>query len=54
MYSNSFSSKINLNTTYQAVAKGSIVKITRTDGGDFDYDTWDSWGNMASTGFKGL
>lgn len=45
--------KINVNTTYTAVAKGSIVKITRKDGGDFNYDTWDSWGNMASIGFKG-
>lgn len=45
---------INANATYKAVAKGSIVKITRTDGGDFDYDTWDSWGNMASIGFKGV
>ncbi len=45
--------KINLNTTYVAEAKGSIIKINRADGEDFDYDTWDSWGNMASVGFKG-
>lgn len=45
---------INANALYTATAKGSIVKIVRKDGADFDYDTWDSWGNMASTGFKGV
>lgn len=47
---------INANSNasgYTAVAKGSVIKITKNDGGDFDYDTWDSWGNMASIGFKG-
>lgn len=44
---------INLNTLYNATAKGSVIKIVRNDGNDFTFDTWDSWGNMASIGFKG-
>lgn len=38
---------------FVAEAKGSIIRINRVDGADFNYSTWDSWGNMASTGFKG-
>lgn len=36
-----------------AEVKGSIVKIVRKDGADFDFSTWDSWGSQASHGWKG-
>lgn len=52
----SLATTINANDNasgFIAEAKGSIVKITKADGGDFDYDSWDSWGNMASVGIKG-
>ena len=38
---------------YKAEVKGSIIKITREDGGDFEFSSWDSWGNQASIGWKG-
>ena len=44
---------INASSNYTAEAKGSVIKISRKNGEDFGYDTWDSWGNMASIGFKG-
>ena len=37
---------------YVAEVKGSIIKITREDGGDFEFSSWDSWGNQASIGWK--
>ena len=38
---------------FQAEVIGSIIKITRDDGGDFEFSSWDSWGNQASIGWKG-
>lgn len=32
---------------------GSVLKIWRTDGADFTFSSWDSWGNQASEGWKG-
>lgn len=32
---------------------GSTLKIWKEDGGDFSFDSWDSWGNQASVGWKG-
>ena len=32
---------------------GSILKISKTDGSDFTFSSWDSWGNQASEGWKG-
>tara|TARA_B110000908_G_scaffold27531_1_gene32315 strand:+ start:7105 stop:9612 length:2508 start_codon:yes stop_codon:yes gene_type:complete len=37
---------------YVAEVKGSLIKITREDGGDFEFSSWDSWGNQASIGWK--
>jgi hypothetical protein len=42
---------VNALSNYTAVAIGSVIKITSTI--DFTYDTWDSWGNQASFGWKG-
>jgi len=39
--------------TFRAECEGSILKIYREDGGDFDFSSWDSWGNQASEGWKG-
>ena len=44
---------INAHTDYTAEAKGSILKISRTDSADFTFSTWDSWGSQASFGWKG-
>jgi len=51
----SFTFNVLFNTTvgFQAEVKGSIIKITREDGGDFEFSSWDSWGNQASIGWKG-
>lgn len=46
-------SAINADANYTAEAIGSVVKIYRTNGADFTFDSWDSWGNQASTGWKG-
>jgi len=35
------------------VASGNILKITKDDGSDFSFATWDSWGSQASFGWKG-
>jgi len=40
-------------TNFKAEVKGSLLKITREDGGDFEFSSWDSWGNQASIGWKG-
>ena len=45
--------KINALTDFQAVIKGSLIKITRIDGADFTFSSWDSWGNQASESWKG-
>lgn len=44
---------INANEAYTATVSGSILKITRTDGADFTFSSWDSWGSQASFGWKG-
>lgn len=41
------------NTSFQAEQEGSLLRITRTDGADFTYSSWDSWGDQASEGWKG-
>lgn len=45
--------KINANATWNCTVIGSILKITKADGSDFTYSSWDSWGNQASEGWKG-
>jgi len=40
-------------TALVAEVQGSIIKITLEDGGDFEFSSWDSWGNQASIGWKG-
>ena len=44
---------INAHANYTATALGSVIKVVRTDGGDFTFSSWDSWGNQASFGWKG-
>lgn len=44
---------INANAGFTATARGSVIKITRTDGADFTFSSWDSWGSQASFGWKG-
>lgn len=39
--------------TWNVTVVGSILKISRVDGADFTFDSWDSWGNQASEGWKG-
>ena len=46
-------SKINAHANYTCERLGSILKIYRTDGTDFSFSSWDSWGNQASEGWKG-
>jgi hypothetical protein len=38
---------------FTAVVVGSILKITKDNGGDFEFSSWDSWGLQASEGWKG-
>ena len=45
--------KVNAHANYTCVRIGSILKITRTNGADFTFSSWDSWGNQASEGWKG-
>jgi hypothetical protein len=45
--------KINANANYTCIRLGSILKIYRTNGADFTFSSWDSWGNQASEGWKG-
>lgn len=45
--------KINAGTGFTATLIGSILQIVKTGGGDFEYSSWDSWGNQASEGWKG-
>lgn len=47
------SNEINNSIDFNAQAIGSIIKITKKDGGDFTFSCWDSWGSQASTGWKG-
>lgn len=45
--------KINASATWNCSVNGSILKITKADGNDFTFSSWDSWGNQASEGWKG-
>lgn len=45
--------KINASGTFIATKVGSIIRIVKTGGEDFTFDFWDSWGSVASFGFKG-
>lgn len=38
---------------FTAEVRGSILKIYKDDGADFNFSSWDSWGNQASEGWKG-
>ena len=38
---------------FVAERNGSLLKIYRADRGDFEFSSWDSWGNQASEGWKG-
>ena len=49
----SLASAINGSADFNAKAIGSIIKITKKDGGDFSFSCWDSWGSQASNGWKG-
>lgn len=40
-------------TGFTATAKGSMIKITKTNNGPFAFDYWDSWGSQASRGWQG-
>jgi len=37
---------------YSATAIGSIIRIWKTDNSDFKFSFWDSWGSLASFGWK--
>lgn len=52
---NSFVFTVNFAAAAGFIAEvsGSIIKIYREDGGDFEFSSWDSWGNQASIGWKG-
>ena len=43
----------NRNPAFTAEQEGSLLRITRTDGADFTYSSWDSWGDQASEGWQG-
>lgn len=38
---------------FTAEVRGSMLKIYKDDGSDFNFSSWDSWGNQASEGWKG-
>ena len=38
---------------FVATAKGSLIKITKTDNSFFTFSYWDSWGSQASFGWQG-
>ena len=40
-------------TGFVAEVRGSILKIYKEDGSDFNFSSWDSWGNQASESWKG-
>jgi hypothetical protein len=44
---------INGSAGFSCSVIGSILKIWRSDGADFTFSSWDSWGNQASEGWKG-
>ena len=50
---NSLKTDINALVGYTAVTEGSVIKITKDDSGDFDFKTYDSWGDQAMLGIKG-
>jgi hypothetical protein len=45
--------KINAGGLFTATVIGSLIKIVKVGGGDFEFSSWDSWGNQASEGWKG-
>ena len=45
--------KVNANANWTCERRGSILKIYRSNGADFSFSSWDSWGNQASEGWKG-
>lgn len=44
---------INLDVNWIAESLGNVIKIHRTDLGEFTFSSWDSWGDEASFGWKG-
>ena len=44
---------INASPSFNCTRSGSILKIWKDGYADFTFDSWDSWGNQASEGFKG-
>lgn len=44
---------INAGGIFSASCVGTIIKITKIDGADFTFSSWDSWGSQASMGWKG-
>lgn len=45
--------KINGSNGFVCQREGSILKIYKSNGSDFTFNSWDSWGNQASEGWKG-
>jgi hypothetical protein len=48
-----FTSSAQFPTGWTAEVLGSVIKIVKTDGSDFTFTSWDSWGQQASEGWKG-
>ncbi len=44
---------INGSANFNAEVKGSLIKIWKDSLASFTFDSWDSWGNQASEGWKG-
>lgn len=44
---------INASASFNCTRSGSILKIWKDGYANFTFDSWDSWGNQASEGFKG-
>jgi hypothetical protein len=39
--------------SFTSEVRGSVLKIFKKQGGDFEFSSWDSWGNQASQSWKG-
>lgn len=50
---NYLASLINASPSFNCSVQGSILKIWKDGYNDFTFDSWDSWGNQASEGWKG-
>lgn len=50
---NTLQASVNGNANFTCTVSGSVIRIVRTDGNDFTFTSFDSWGSRASRGFKG-